>query len=949
MDALRDYRMDITALQEMKWMGKGEREDKKNQCDIYYSCHPSKREFGVGFAVRGKTRFCVTRWTPINERLCILRVKARFYNISIICIHAPTNDTDDEVKDIFYEQLDRAYGSLPAHDMKLVIGDFNAKVGKEHTYAGTIGGHSIHNITTNNGMKMINFAAMRDMVVSSTYFPHPRIHLETWVSNDGVTKNQIDHVLCDTRHATSILDVRTMRGANVDSDHHLVRARVRCRISSKRQTNRNQQRQFNTDALLIPATAERYSSELTEKLRMLPEEADIDAHWKQCASVVISTATEILGMKQPPRQCGWRDDEYDRAVAEKKNAYQKSLQLKTRAAKEAFKTKRREVVKLAKQKKRQFERDQVEKLEVLRDRNQARKFYQNVNKQRKGFVPTTANCNDENGNLITNKQEVLARWEGFFSKLLNGDDNRVTPQRRLPEPPFQNTEDVPPPTRAEVNESIQRMKNNKSAGIDGIPAELFKAAGTSFNSAFHQLLTKIWNEETMPDDWKTSIICPIHKKGDRRECKNYRGISLLNIAYKILASIMCERLKPHVIRIIGPYQCGFMPGRSTTDQLFTLRQILEKTHEFQVDTYHLFIDFKQAYDTPTRDELFKAMNLFGIPSKLINLCRMTLTDTRSCVRVGGTTSKTFPTIRGFRQGDALSCSFFNILLELIMKVANINTRNIIYTKSSQILGYADDLDVVGRSKEDVTRSFLAIEKAAKDVGLQVNEDKTKHLLSSRSEASHNRLGQNIKIGHYQFEAVRNFIYLGSEVTHDNDVSSEIKRRIMLANKCLFGLSKMMRSKHLTRRTKIKLYHELIQPVLLYGAECWNLTSSDEELLMVFERKILRMIYGPIQEYGEWRIRYNHELYQLYQFADVSKRIRTKRLRWAGHVARMDDDLPAKQMFSKNPGGTRRRGRQRTRWVDLVNKDAEELGIPRWRETATSREDWSRRIHSTEST
>lgn len=366
------------------------------------------------------------------------------------------------------------------------------------------------------------------------------------------------------------------------------------------------------------------------------------------------------------------------------------------------------------------------------------------------------------------------------------------------------------------------MKNHKSAGTDGIPAELLKAAGANFNSVFHQLLTKIWNEEKMPEDWNHSIICPIHKKGDRRECKNYRGISLLNIAYKILASIMCERLNPHVITI--PI-CGFMPGRSTTDQMFTLRQILEKTHEFQVDTHHLFVDFKQAYDTPTRDELFKAMNRFGIPSKLINLCRMTLSDTRSCVRIGGTTSKSFQTIRGFRQGDALSCSFFNILLEVIMKVANINTRNIIYTKSSQILGYADDLDLIGRRKEDVAESFLAIEKAAKGVGLHVNEDKTKYLLSSRNDGSHNRLGQNVSIGNYQFEAVKNFIYLGSEVTHDNDVSSEIKRRIMLANRCLFGLSHMIRSKYLTRRTKIKLYQELIQPVLLYGAECWNLTTS----------------------------------------------------------------------------------------------------------------------------
>ena len=206
---------------------------------------------------------------------------------------------------------------------------------------------------------------------------------------------------------------------------------------------------------------------------------------------------------------------------------------------------------------------------------------------------------------------------------------------------FNSNEDVPQPTTEEVQSAIQRLKNNKSAGSDGIPAELLKAAGINFIDAFHQLLVKIWNAETMPNEWNQSIICPIHKKGDKKECKNYRGISLLNIAYKILASILSERLKPHVIKIVGSYQCGFMPDRSTTDQIFTLRQILEKTHEFQVDTHHLFIDFRQAYDTPQRNELFKAMNLFGIPSKLIKLCQMTLNDTCRSVKAAGTTMDNF--------------------------------------------------------------------------------------------------------------------------------------------------------------------------------------------------------------------------------------------------------------------------------------------------------------------
>ena len=153
---------------------------------------------------------------------------------------------------------------------------------------------------------------------------------------------------------------------------------------------------------------------------------------------------------------------------------------------------------------------------------------------------------------------------------MNGDENRVNPQPEFSQS-YDNTADVPPPSTQEVQKAIQALKNNKSAGSDGIP-ELLKAAGANFTSAFHQLLIKIWIAESMPEEWNQSLICAIHKKGNKNSCQNYQGISLLNIAYKILASINCERLKPHVIRIIGSYQCGFMPGRGPLDQIFTLRQ-----------------------------------------------------------------------------------------------------------------------------------------------------------------------------------------------------------------------------------------------------------------------------------------------------------------------------------------------------------------------------------------
>ena len=103
------------------------------------------------------------------------------------------------------------------------MGDFNAKVGKESGVAPNVGKYSLHEETNNNGWRMIDFAITKNTAISSTLFQHKRIHKETWKSPDETTSNQIDHVTIDSRHATNILDVKSCRGADCDSDHYMVK------------------------------------------------------------------------------------------------------------------------------------------------------------------------------------------------------------------------------------------------------------------------------------------------------------------------------------------------------------------------------------------------------------------------------------------------------------------------------------------------------------------------------------------------------------------------------------------------------------------------------------------------------------------------------------------------------------------------------------------------------
>ncbi|XP_055537199.1 uncharacterized protein LOC129725408 [Wyeomyia smithii] len=160
-------------------------------------------------------------------------------------------------------------------------------------------------------------------------------------------------------------------------------------------------------------------------------------------------------------------------------------------------------------------------------------------------------------------------------------------------------------------------------------------------------------------------------------------------------------------------------------------------------------------------------------------------------------------------------------------------------------------------------TYIGLKAEVKRIGLVINASKTKYMKGRGSREDNANLPPRVQIGGDEIEVVDELVYLGSLVTADNDTSREIQRHIMVGNRAYFALRRTLRSSRIRRRTKLTIYKTLIRPVVLYGHESWTMIVEDQRALAVFERKVLRTIFGGLQmENGVWRRRMNHELQEL---------------------------------------------------------------------------------------
>jgi hypothetical protein len=223
------------------------------------------------------------------------------------------------------------------------------------------------------------------------------------------------------------------------------------------------------------------------------------------------------------------------------------------------------------------------------------------------------------GTLLKSKAEKTQRWVDYFQNLLNRPEPETLDGELFEDDGDEEIRLIPnhAPTMQEVDKALRRLKTGKSPGIDDIPPEALIHGGPDLKQRLLSLLRIAWEQNAIPQDWKDAVVVPLYKKGSKTDCGNYRGISLLSIAGKLLTSIIRERISALYEVNLREEQAGFRTGRVCTDQIFNLRQVFERRLRHGRPFGALFVDFAAAFDSVHRESLWAALRSIGIPTKLV--------------------------------------------------------------------------------------------------------------------------------------------------------------------------------------------------------------------------------------------------------------------------------------------------------------------------------------------
>ena len=600
------------------------------------------------------------------------------------------------------------------------------------------------------------------------------------------------------------------------------------------------------------------------------------------------------------------------------------------------------------------------------DRKDSKAFYSYV---REVFGPSqssVAPVRSKNGSVLyTDVKSIKNRWVEHYSELLNRSSNvNIDIVNSIKQHPIvhEMSED---PTRKEVASAAKLLNNDKAPGIDGLTAEILKCGGKRMDELLHKLILHYWRKQSVPQDWIDAILISLHKSGVRDNCGNFRGISLLSVVGKVLARVCLDRLTRFISpNAISESQCGFRPHRGTADMIFTARQLQEKCAEQNLDLYQCFVDLSKAFDTVNREALWIVLHKSGCPDTFVNIIKSLHVGMKARVNLGGGLSEPFDVDNGVKQGDLDAPTLFAIYFAAMLQVAfsennvggiyiryrttgnvfdlsRLRAKSKVFTTVVRDLLYADDCDLVAHTVEDMQSLVSSFDSACDAFGLTINIKKTVVMYQHAPGKLYKK--PTIIVKDSCLKVVDTFTYLGGTLSRTGSLDEEISARIQKAANSFGKLEVRVWSQHKIKfETKVKVYSAFVLSSLLYTCETWTTYARHLKSLERFHQKCLRHILKVT-----WQsLTPDTDILSQSGLPSIEAVIMLNRLRWSGHLFRLEDVRIPKQIFYGEVAlGARKVGKPKKRFKDSLKDTLKKINIPfkQFETLATHRLSWKQSI------
>ena len=376
------------------------------------------------------------------------------------------------------------------------------------------------------------------------------------------------------------------------------------------------------------------------------------------------------------------------------------------------------------------------------------------------------------------------------------------------------------------------------------------------------------------------IIIPIEKKKGAKECVEFRTISLVTHASKIVLKMIARRLEWKAEAFLGDDQFGFRKERGTRDAIAALRVLAERSIEHNKKLYVCYVDYEKAFDRVNWVKMMEILRDIGVDWRDRRLIKNLYMQQTASVRVGDVLTEACVIGRGVRQGCTLSPLLFNLYDEAMKREA------MDMEKGVKVGGYlinsvrfADDKAMIANSERRLQQLMDNINRVTKEYGMKINVKKTKAMCIS----SHGGGRVRILIDAQKVEQVKRFKYLGSVITEDGHCDDDIRSRIAMG-KAAFMEKKAILTSKMDLELRKRIMKSTIWSVALYGAETWTVTKDHRNKLEAFEmwlwRRMLKISWTE-------KVSNQQVLARIQEERSLINSIQQRKHKWLGHVLRHD--------------------------------------------------------------